>query len=91
LISIFFSAFTASVFLAAVILSTPFSNVAWLLPRHAERIVDAIQRDYILRWVKITSPEDEQLTCASLLARSSGPVEVHDLVPLPKAGRVRLH
>jgi hypothetical protein len=52
----------------------------WLLPRHAGGLSEIVEKNGILIWVEIKSPEEEHAASLSLLRTSRGTVEVHDFV-----------
>lgn len=52
----------------------------WLLPRHAAAFQDQVESGKILKWVRAANADDERRACQCLLANSSGPIGVHDLV-----------
>jgi hypothetical protein len=52
----------------------------WLIPRHAARLEDAVQGGGILLWVHVPDNESERRAYQSLLAQTSQPVGVHDLI-----------
>ena len=52
----------------------------WLIPRHAARLEDTVEGGGILLWVHVPDNESERRAYQSLLAQTSQPVGVHDLV-----------
>jgi hypothetical protein len=52
----------------------------WLIARHAAYLQRAVEERKILLWIEIPDSDQERTACQSLLATSSGPVGVHDLV-----------
>lgn len=52
----------------------------WLIPRHAAAFQDQVESGKILKWIRTANADDERRACQCLLANSSGPIGVHDLV-----------
>lgn len=52
----------------------------WLIPRHAAQLQEAVEAGSIVLWVQIPDVESERRAYQSLLAKTSSPVGVHDLV-----------
>jgi hypothetical protein len=52
----------------------------WLIPRHAARLQEAVEGGCIVLWVQILDVESERRAYQSLLAKTSSPVGVHDLI-----------
>jgi hypothetical protein len=52
----------------------------WLIPRHAAHLQDAVESGRIVLWVQISDVESERRAYQSLLAKTSSPVGVHDLI-----------
>jgi hypothetical protein len=52
----------------------------WLIPRHAAYLQSSVEDRKILLWLEVPDSDQERSACQSLLATSSGPVGVHDLV-----------
>ena len=52
----------------------------WLIPRHAAYLQRTVEERNILLWLEVPDSDQERSACQSLLATSSGPVGVHDLV-----------
>ena len=52
----------------------------WLIFRHATHFEDAVEAGKIVPWIRIADAHDERRACEWLFARSSGSVNVHDLI-----------
>lgn len=53
----------------------------WMVPRLAVRLNNDVVQGQLLLWIRLSSSEDEDVVCSTLLNARALRVEVHDLVP----------